>query len=129
MCVSALILSKGIIFSYALLAGVFMRGCYVRLTLPNPHVNHNQKNRIFKLRSISRKEDLTPFMTTCTPITWNLTEAISISKIVYSEHLANRRSSMTLKYGNMLQLSQFNWCTDRSRVFIQSRDPCSIYTK
>ena len=99
MCVSALILSKGIIFSYAGLAGVFMQGRYVRLTLLNPYINHNQKNQGFKLRRTSRKEDVTPFMITYTPITWNLEETISISKNVYSEHLANIASSMTLKYG------------------------------
>ena len=36
MCVSALILSKGITFSYAGLAGIVMRGRYAGLTLPNP---------------------------------------------------------------------------------------------
>ena len=35
MCVSSLILSKGITFCYAGLAGVVMRGRYMGLTLPN----------------------------------------------------------------------------------------------
>ena len=35
MCFSALILSKGITFSYVGLAGVVMRGRYTGLTLPN----------------------------------------------------------------------------------------------
>ena len=36
MCVSALVLSKGIAFCYVRPAGVVMRGRYVGLTLPNP---------------------------------------------------------------------------------------------
>ena len=41
MCVSALIFSKGITFSYAGLVGVvyFMRDCYAGLTLPKPQVD------------------------------------------------------------------------------------------
>ena len=46
MCVSALILSKGITFSYVGPAGVVMQGRYAGLTLPN------QKN--LKLMNIQR---------------------------------------------------------------------------
>ena len=45
MCVSALIISKEIIFSYAGLPRVVMRGRYVGLTLPNQSFSYRQAHR------------------------------------------------------------------------------------
>ena len=53
MCVLALIVSKGITFLYAGMAGVVMQGRYVGLALPNPN-NQAFSNKLEVLQYSTR---------------------------------------------------------------------------